>query len=75
MSLPRLYPPHPAEGRSADPFAAFRAGHGWQGAEATVVEVAELENLPLPAPAVPAADRRIHWLAYDPSARGQYPLD
>lgn len=74
MSNSTLYPPHPAEGRAADHFASYRSGHGWQAENVPTSPSGEPgTEVRQAAPAL--SDRRIHWLAYDPSSRSQYPVD
>ena len=75
------YPPHPAEGRRLSAFVsvpeALTLAAEWP---IPPPATASPYNAPVPtassahlAGAAPA--RRQHWLAYDPSAHSQYPVD
>jgi len=72
MPTSTFYPPHPAEGRGSDLFADYRAGHGWK-ADSTPSASEATPTASATSPVI--TDRRIHWLAYDPSCRSQYPVD
>jgi hypothetical protein len=74
MAFVSTYPPHPAEGRRNILFVGDQltpAPANWPAAATTTPAA----PAPTAATTSAGADRRQHWLAYDPSARSQYPVD